>query len=258
MEENRNYTYTYQKKENKPKHTAEILIAVFAVVMFSAAAVIGAHVGKKKAAENVSERISQQESASVSENAAAAEPEYKPGLYTVNTGGYSLLFRKEPRKDSEADIEIPDKKEIEIKEIYYDEAAQDENYRYWGKLDYLGYTGWVAMRYLAKAYSDGVVTPEDLSKAAEESSRAAAAVAGAYEPGEYVVHTPDSTLRLKDAPSAVANVLANLPDGTVITVSEITEVSSDDPVYRHWGKTTYNGTEGYVSMYFLDVYDDVN
>ena len=251
MEENRNYTYTYQKKENKQKNTIGIIIAVFALVAFIGAAAIGSSIGRKKAKKEISATESQTVTQPAEESTTAASVSYRTGPYSVNTGGYTLLFRKEPRKDSEAYLEIPDKKDIEVIEVYYDESAEDENYRYWGKIDYLGYTGWVAMNYLKKEYSDSVVTPEDDTTTTESVSNARISQ-DEYEPGVYMVSTDGSTLRFKEEPSAVANVIASLPDGLIVTVTEIIEVESDDEVYRYWGKLDYEGHTGYVSMRYLE------
>ncbi len=254
MEENRNYTYTYRKKEEKPKNIAAIAISVIAVVFFCAAVVIGVSSGKKKAKNeiSVSESINAASVVSEADSTVADLPNYKPGKYSVDTGGYTLLLRREPKKDAEAILEIPDHKEIEINEVYYDESAADENYRSWGKLEYLGHTGWVALNYLKKEYSDTVVTPDDLNTT-EEPTRPPAPAEG-YQPGDYTVATGGSTLRFKVEPSRNSDVIRNLPDGVIVRVTEIVEVEGETDEYRYWGKITYEDKTGFVSMAFLDKY----
>lgn len=250
MDENKNYTYTYKKIEKRQKNTIGILIAMLAIVFFAAAIIIGVAIGKKQAEEDVSVSESVQSAVMESQTAAPLQPAYKPGTYTVDTGGYTLLFRKEPKTDADAYLEISDKQVVEVDEIYVDEASTDENYKYWGRLDYLGYTGWVAMAYLSKEYSDAVVTPEDLTTQGP-TTEVATVETSVYQTGEYTIDTGGYTLRFKDQPAAESVVLSNLPDGMVVNVIQVVEVEATEERYRYWGKIIYEGREGYVSMQYL-------
>lgn len=61
--------------------------------------------------------------------------------------------------------------------------------------------------------------------------------------GIYKVSTSGDTLNIRDqATSSGSNVIGEIPDGTEITVTAYS---------GNWGKTTYNGVEGWVSMSYL-------
>lgn len=73
---------------------------------------------------------------------------YQIGTYLVNVGNNATLtLREEAAKDSDAIRTIPNGTMLTISEIATDPAAED-NMKYWGKTEYLGYEGWVAMEYL--------------------------------------------------------------------------------------------------------------
>ncbi|MBR4452531.1 MAG: SH3 domain-containing protein [Clostridia bacterium] len=63
---------------------------------------------------------------------------------------------------------------------------------------------------------------------------------------EYFVNTEVSDLRLRKEPNTDSAVLASLPKGTVITVTEQKD---------GWSKTKYNGKTGWVSNEFIKEYD---
>ncbi len=69
------------------------------------------------------------------------------GKYIVDAQP-SLNLRDGHSVDALSIAKIPDKEEITIVEIYYDEDAPDNYTKYWGKTTYGGITGWVAMGYL--------------------------------------------------------------------------------------------------------------
>lgn len=103
--------------------------------------------------------------------------------------------------------------------------------------------------------------PADSTTLPDASVTDAAGVSGAYTtlPGvsevtptlapaattgtAYIVTTNADTLNLRSAANENASVLARIPKNTIVYV---TEQTADG-----WGKTNYNGTEGYVKMAFL-------
>lgn len=67
---------------------------------------------------------------------------------------------------------------------------------------------------------------------------------------EYVVKTNGDTLTLRAEPNVKSSVLASIPNGTTIDVSEI--VTGESINYNtDWAKTTYNGKTGYCSCNYL-------
>ena len=72
-----------------------------------------------------------------------------------------------------------------------------------------------------------------------------------YSAGDYKVATGGSTLRFKKKPGRNTDVLASIPDGTAVAVLEVIEINETDDIYRYWGKISYNGHIGYVSMAYL-------
>lgn len=67
---------------------------------------------------------------------------------------------------------------------------------------------------------------------------------------KYRVTTNGSTLTLRAKPNTSSTNLANIPNGTILTITEI--VQGEPIKYNtNWGKTTYNGKTGYVSLRWL-------
>lgn len=64
---------------------------------------------------------------------------------------------------------------------------------------------------------------------------------------KYKVTTNGSTLTLRGKPNTSSTNLANIPNGTTL---EVTEIVQGEPIKNNtnWGKTTYNGKPGYVSL----------
>ena len=256
MEDNRNYTYTHKKSKNDTVRLAALIVLVISVALLLAAIIAGAVSGSKKAKSDLEAQQTTLPPATTlppETTAAGIETTYKVGTYTVNTGGSSLLLRKEPKKDADAYLEISDGTQLEVYEIFYDGNATEEAYSCWGKCDHLGYAGWVAMAYLDRDYSDSVVTPDDLTTAPANNTPEETLTwreSLAYSAGDYNVSTSGSTLRFKETPSRDGEVMANLPDGLLVTVTKVVETEGEDE-YRYWGLISYDGKEGYVSMAYL-------
>ncbi len=60
---------------------------------------------------------------------------------------------------------------------------------------------------------------------------------------EYKVDTDGSTLTLRSSASTSGSVLASMPDGTILTVTETKSAGG-----YTWGKTTYNGKTGWCAL----------
>ena len=68
---------------------------------------------------------------------------------------------------------------------------------------------------------------------------------------EYRVYTNGSFLRLRSEPNTDSDIVACIPNGTIIDVSEIVEGEMID-WETDWAKTTYKGETGYCSCRWLD------
>ncbi len=259
MEDNSSYTYTYNADDienQKPEKSLKAIFAVIIVLFLIAAVVLGVFFAKKKAQSDA-------ETTTIPETTAEANmpmtepvtqaPTYEAGTYSVNTGDVGILFRKDHAQSAETIVEIPDKTQLSITEIYTDDTATSEDYKYWGKTKYLGYEGWVTMKYLKKGLPEDVVTPDSYNTTEPETIATvnSGTTVGNYTAGEYKVSAEGSYLRFKQTPGRNTQVLGSVPDGTVVNVIEIVEIEETDDVYRYWGKISYNGYEGYISMAYL-------
>lgn len=280
MEDNNNYTYTYEK-ENK-KATDRPVKAIFAVVI-AALLVLSVALGilfgmQETDTEETTTQAPETTTEEIVETTTLPEELYKTGDYIVATDGYSLRFRKDHAKDAESITDIPDKTQLTVTEIYYDETAE-EDFKYWGQVVYLGHTGWVTMCYLENAFSEDIVTPEELPTQDEptsvESTTAAQtqqnpptetttaaspsvtetttqATASKYTAGDYKIATGGYTLTFRQSASATATAIMNIADGTQITVLEVVDTGAANGNTRYWGKIIHLGHTGYVAMAYLE------
>lgn len=145
MEEQK--TYTYEKDTRKPVNKIKVILAAAALLMFAVAVAGGIRLGKARATREY-EAASAEASRLAAEATTAPEEVYPTGPYMIQTGGYTLLLRESPSRESQDLFDIPDGASINISEVTQDPAASDANYRYWGKTQYEGKTGWVPMHYL--------------------------------------------------------------------------------------------------------------
>lgn len=211
---------------------------------------------------------------------------YAPGQYTVNVGGNGKLnLRKEPSKDGEQILAIDNATLLTITEVKYDPDAE-EDYKYWGRTIYKGWDAWVSMKYLANAYSEGIVTPGEVTTAPEEdttlagetttlpesttaastpeSTTAAApeATTAAAEPttsgassafatGTYTV-TAEPHLNMRENHDVSSLSIAQIPANSTITIVDVYHDADSTNAYtKYWGKTTYAGITGWVAMGYL-------
>ncbi len=207
---------------------------------------------------------------------------YAPGQYTVNVGGNGKLnLRKDPSKDGEQILAIPNGTLLTITEIKYD-AEADEDTQYWGRTVYLGWDAWVSMKYLANAYSESVVTPgeqttaaaEETTTAGEESTTAGtqetttagstaetttavqetttySGASSAYATGTYTV-TADPHLNMRENHDVSSLSVAQIPLNSTISIVEVYyDADSTNEYTKYWGKTTFGGITGWVAMGYL-------
>ncbi len=281
MEDNNNYTYNYEKKNNK-KTTDRSVKAIFAVVIAALivlSVVLGVFFGLQKTdTDETTTQAPETTTQAPVETTTLPEELYKAGDYIVATGGYSLRFRKDHAKDAESIADIPDKTQLTVTEIYYDETAE-EDFKYWGQVVYLGHTGWVTMSYLENVFSEDVVTPEELPTSEQttnaesttlappqqtpetETTTSASqnvtetttqATSSKYTAGDYKIATGGYTLTFRQSASATATAIMNIADGTQITVLEVVDTGVANGNTRYWGKIVHLGHTGYVAMAYLE------
>lgn len=73
-----------------------------------------------------------------------------PGTYTIDVDpdpGH-VRMRSDHSVDSENITLIPAGEKVIVTDVYEDANASDSTLKYWGKVEYAGYTGWIAMWYL--------------------------------------------------------------------------------------------------------------
>lgn len=105
----------------------------------------------------------------------------------------------------------------------------------------------------ADTESSVAASKEALSKAEEQATVSTSK----YSPGSYKVQTGGYTLLLRERPSKNAPDRNEIPDNSVIRISEITESpDAPDENYRYWGKTVYDGETGWVPMGYLKETDE--
>ena len=282
MEDNTNYTYTYEKENEKKTadRPVKVIFAVVVAALIVLSVVLGILFGMQEGGKEEESTLPPETTTEeIVETTTLPEELYKVGDYIVSTGGYSLRFRKDHAKDAESITDIPDKTQITVTEIYYDETAE-EDFKYWGQIVYLGHTGWVTMSYLENAFSEDIVTPEELPTGAEtttvaESTTATStqqtpstetttvvtpnvtetttqATAAKYTAGDYKVATGGYTLTLRQSASATATAILSIPDRSQITVVEVVDTGAANGNTRYWGKVVHLGHTGYVAMAYLE------
>ncbi len=67
-----------------------------------------------------------------------------------------------------------------------------------------------------------------------------------YPTGSYLIDA-EGGLRLRSAATTSSTILATIPDGTIINISETVKIDGA-ATNRWWGKTTYDGKTGWVSL----------
>ncbi len=170
--------------------------------------------------------------------------DYKIGTYTINTAESNALLYKHSSLD-QIIATIPNLTVIEITEI-----AEES-----GKCKFGDYTGWLDMKLLlytpnAKlpeetTTQEETTTAESTTAPADETTTQETTTAATYTTGTYTVDLKGdgNVLNVRDSAAITANAVAQITDGTVVTV---TQVNGD------WGYiTTSDGTSGWVYMVYL-------
>ncbi len=270
------------------KNTTFVRICIAAMVFFGVAiiALVSILLGLKQ--KEPTETTVDETTTMPVEITTSPEERYEVGQYTVNVGGTGTLnLRKEPTKDAEQLISVPHGTLLNVTEIKYD-AEGDDKTQFWGKADYLGWTGWVSMTYLVKAYGEGVVTPGEVTTAGEETTAiagtestteaaeatttaseattaapevttaassettTASGAGSAYSTGKYTVDAQPH-LNMRDDHSVNALAIAQIPDKAEVTVVDVYyDSNSTDSYTKYWGKVTYGGITGWVAMGYLE------
>ena len=78
----------------------------------------------------------------------AASP-YTPGVYSVQTGGSGLYLRESASREADTYDVLSDDEVVTVLEIVKTSETEEE-YRYWGKVEYDGETLYLPMGYLVK------------------------------------------------------------------------------------------------------------
>lgn len=282
MEDNSSYTYTYeeeeQEQEAKPERSLKVIFGFVVAGLAILAIALGIYFGIRSAEGNEpsTQTPTTEESPSTTEVSNVAQSPYKPGLYAIETDGIPLKLRKDHSSTAETILTIPNKTEVNVLEVFFDEASADNDFKYWGRISYKGRPGWVSMKYLKKAYSDNVVTPDDITTTTSASttdtsttqpvsetttggaststtapSTTNAATQNKYPTGNYAVSAGGQGLNIRSSSSSGSSKLGTLEDGEAVTVLEVIDTNGSDETTRYWGKISYEGKTGYVCMAYL-------
>ena len=150
MEEKRTYTYT--KNSGRGRDVNRLVVICAAIFTVLIAVIVGTRLGSKKAekeAASSSAAAAQEAARQQEEQTTVPDYPYDLGPYRVETGGYTLGLRETPARSAADLADLPDGAYVEILEVTEDPAAGSEEYRYWGRAEYGGVSGWLPMYYLA-------------------------------------------------------------------------------------------------------------
>ncbi len=127
--------------------------------------------------------------------------------YTVSTKEDALNMRKSPDMSGTIIAYIPKGTVVDVYEISNG----------WAKVKWNGSEGYCSTAYLTKSSDENTVS-------------------------QYVIATKDDPLNMRKTPDMSGTVLARIPKGTKVDVSEIKD---------GWAKVSWNGSEGYCNMTYL-------
>ncbi len=115
----------------------------------------------------------------------------------------------------------------------------------WGKTTYSGKTGWVSLDYVTRVTNPTTTTttrPTTTATTKKTTTTTRTTTTTTNSSSYQGRVTADPSLRLRSGPGTSYSTLTYIPYGTIIT---ITAVSGG------WGKTTYNGKTGWVSLDYV-------
>lgn len=271
------------KSSANPERLLRVCIAAIIVAVIVVALLATTIISMR--ANNEETTVPADETTTLAEEITTSPAEkYAPGTYTVKVGENGRLnLRKEPSKDGEQILGIESGTVLEIKEIKYDETA-DEDSQYWGRTIYKGWDAWVSMKYLVNAYSGNIVTPGELTTADEqttvatEQTTAAAeqttaateqttasaeqttaaeepttgsSASSAFATGTYKV-IAEPHLNMRENHSVDSLSIAQIPANSTVTVVDVYhDANSTNEYTKYWGKVTFGGYTGWVAMGYL-------
>lgn len=166
----------------------------------------------------------------------APESTYKAGIYKTNE---IMNFRNVP--GGTVYFTIPKGTTLEITAIQ----------GVWGKTSYNGYDGWISLEYSTYLENGKEEAPEEPSTSPEEPSTSPEEPSSPLEapstPSEPVTpgegkkqYRVTETMNIRESATTNSSVIGSVPSGTLVNVEEIT---SDN-----WGKISYQGTSGWISL----------
>lgn len=160
--------------------------------------------------------------------------EYSEGIYEITAS--SLNIRKNPDTSSEVLYTIPNGERITVTEISNG----------WGRTSFNGYDGWISMEYTKFITSETVTTTSETTTTTTTTTATTTALTTtsenpAYSEGIYKINA--SALNLRENPDANSKSLTTIPDDEEIVITEFS---------NGWGKTSFNGYEGWVSMEYTE------
>ena len=271
------------KSSANPERLLRVCIAAIIVAVIVVALLATTIISMR--ANNEETTVPADETTTLAEEITTSPAEkYAPGTYTVKVGENGRLnLRKEPSKDGEQILGIESGTVLEIKEIKYDETA-DEDSQYWGRTIYKGWDAWVSMKYLVNAYSGNIVTPGELTTADEQTTVATeqttaateqttaateqttasaeqttaaeepttgSSASSAFATGTYKV-IAEPHLNMRENHSVDSLSIAQIPANSTVTVVDVYhDANSTNEYTKYWGKVTFGGYTGWVAMGYL-------
>lgn len=256
MATDKTYHFEDQNTQKTNRSSKAIKVLTFFIVFAALviAVVIGVLIGSRNGVKQGEEIVSDM----YTTEPTTYEPEtlitekYRVGDYIV-TGADELRLRDEHSTNGNMLIAVPKNARITVSDVYYDATASLE-LQYWGLTSYLGHSGWIALYYTENAYSSSVVeslTEEATAVPAEATTAGTQRTVTKFVPGDYVVNA-DTGLRIRESYSVESEMVALIPNGAEITITEVYEDATAETSLRYWGKVTYMNCSGWISMFYLE------
>jgi len=251
------FSFEEDSKKKKSETLIKVLIAIVIVAILAIGVLLGFVLGKnggeKKAEEMTTLPVVE---STTEEQTTALDGKYRLGDYIV-TEADSLRLRDDHTTNANMLIAVPRGARISVSDVYFDPNASLE-LQYWGLTSYMGHTGWIALYYTQNAYSESVITAPATTGVdvptsvviGESTTYGTQLTVTQFVPGDYIVNA-DSSLRIRQSPSVDAELVATIPTGVRITITEVYEDTSAQQSLRYWGKVTYDNCTGWIAMFYL-------
>lgn len=231
----------------KKKFFTVLICAICALI--AAAIIIGSILGvvsnkikekKEKESLAAATTVQQGDATPTTEPVTKEEAPYSPGAYTV---AENTRIRQTPVYDATNGNVIRSVAAGQMVNITEIKKSDDLQYTWWGYVekyqpegsDYY-YNGYICMNFLT------------LVEAATEKPTTATSGFAYTQPGDYVTV---AGLNLRSGSGATYDQLAEIPQGTSVKITEVVDLGESVSTDRYWGKTAYNGIEGYISMSYV-------